>query len=281
MKVVFGIDIGGSTTKIVIFDEDRRILDKLQIEATEQTASLYSAIESVLQKNSLKFEQVLRFILTGVGAASIIEDIHNIPTCKVKEFEAIGFGGLILSGLSEALVVSVGTGTAFVRADSEKSVHIGGSGIGGGTLLGLSKELFSQDDIETIMAIAGKGDLKNVDLSLGEISRNSDISSLPIDATASNFGKIKNTASGSDMALGLMNMIFQTIGMLSVFACMDTAQKNVVVTGSVATLPQAKRFLDEVGAFYKLNFIIPKDAMFATAIGASAFYFDELEQEIK
>ena len=43
-----------------------------------------------------------------------------------------------MSGLDRAVVVSMGTGTAYVMADKGRVSHLGGTGVGGGTLLGLS-----------------------------------------------------------------------------------------------------------------------------------------------
>jgi len=272
MKMVLGVDIGGSTTKIVLFEEEKQIADTLQVKANDQITSLYGAVGNILHKNNLPLQKISNIVLTGVGASLISGDVYGIPTCKVNEFEAIGAGGLLLSNLDEALVVSMGTGTAFVKVSDGKTVHIGGSGVGGGTLLGLSSKLINEHDIEAVIAAAESGNLQNVDLSISEIS-NTDILSLPPTATASNFGKIKSVARDSDMALGLLNMVFQTAGMLAVFACMDTKIKNVVVTGSVATLPQAKPILHEVGLFHNLSFTVPENAAFATAIGAAALYF--------
>ena len=272
MGIILGVDIGGSTTKIVIFDEQKQIRDVLQVEAADQITSLYGAVGNILYKNKLSLDKVSKIVLTGVGASLIDGDVYGIPTHKVNEIDAIGMGGLMLSGLSEALVISMGTGTAFVRASEEGVTHIGGSGVGGGTLLGLSSELVNEKKIDAIIAMAETGRLENVDLTISEIS-NSDISSLPPTATASNFGKIKSTAGSSDKALGLLSMVFQTVGMLAVFACLDTKIKQVVVTGSVATLPQAKTMLGEVGAFHNLDFMIPDKAAYATAIGAAALHF--------
>ena len=63
-------------------------------------------------------------------------DIYGIPTEQVEEFTAVGVGGLALSGVEKAVVVSMGTGTAFVWAQRGGEVrHLCGSGVGGGTLL--------------------------------------------------------------------------------------------------------------------------------------------------
>ena len=266
--------MGGSTTKIVGYDETRTLIGTLQVKATDQVTSLYGAIGNFLYREAVPLTAVKTIVLTGVGASYIEKDIYDIPTFKVDEFQAIGHGGLTLAGLDEALVVSMGTGTAYVRASQEGITHIGGSGVGGGTLLGLSEQLFQEKNIETIDMLARQGDLHNVDLFISEITK-SKISSLPPDVTASNLGRIKNTATKSDLALGLLNMIFQTVGMLAVFACRNDTIKDVVFTGALTVFPQARTVFAGLREMYGLNFIIPEKAVFATAIGATIPYLEE------
>lgn len=272
--VVLGIDVGGSTTKIVGFDETKTLIGTLQVKASDQVTSLYGAIGSFLYQQAVPLTAVKTIVLTGVGASYIEKDIYGIPTFKVDEFQAIGYGGLTLAGLDEALVVSMGTGTAYVRASKEKVVHIGGSGVGGGTLVGLSELLFQEKNIDTIERLARHGDLHNVDLFISEITK-SKISSLPPDVTASNLARIKNTATKSDLALGLLNMIFQTVGMLAVFACRNDTIKDVVFTGSLTVFPHARTVFAGLKEMYGLNFIIPENAVFATAIGATIPYLEQ------
>ena len=50
-------------------------------------------------------------------------------------------------------------------------------------------------------------------------------------------------------------------------------------TGSVAALPMAQKYLDGVGMLHNVRFIIPEQAIFATAIGAALQYFN-LEDRI-
>ena len=273
-KIVLGVDIGGSTTKIAALQPPNTVLDTLLVKAEDQLTSLYGAIGHLLYKLGLALSDVERVVLTGVGASWTEGDIYGIPTARVKEFEAIGRGALLLSGLSRALVISMGTGTAFVRATEEECRHIGGSGVGGGTLVGLAGKLLGETDIEAIVALASQGDLAHVDLSIGDIS-NAVIPTLPVDATAANFGRVLSTASRGDLALGLMNTIYQTAGMLAVFASRAEDLSEIVVTGSLAALPQAQPLLDGVGALYGLRFRIPEAAPFATAIGAAAQFLKE------
>lgn len=278
MKVILGVDIGGSTTKVVAFEEKQRVLDCLQVRAGDQITSLYGAIGHILYKCHLTLRDVEAFVLTGVGATMVKGDIYGIHTYRVKEFEAIGRGALELTGLKETLVVSVGTGTAFVMASEKECRHIGGSGVGGGTLTGLASRLLGETHIDAIVAAAEKGSLRQVDLAICDIS-NEEIPSLPPHVTAANFGKVESTATKEDFALGLLNMVFETVGSLAAFACKNTEIREIVVTGSVAALPMAQKYLDGVGMLHNVRFIIPEQAIFATAIGAALQYFN-LEDRI-
>lgn len=267
MSVILGVDVGGSTTKIVAFDQ--KVIGMLQVRAGDQLTSLYGAIGNLLHQYNITLNEVEKIVLTGVGASLINEDIYGIPTVKINEFSAIGKGGLLLAEEQEALVVSMGTGTAFVYAEGDRIEHIGGSGVGGGTLIGLSSKLLGETDFEAIIALAEKGDLANVDLTVQDIS-NEEILTLPKNVTASNFGRIKSTATKADLALGLINTIFQTAGVMAAFTAKARGFKKVIVTGSVTAIPQAKEIMEGVGDLHGIPFVIPQNATFATALGAAA-----------
>ena len=269
MDIVLGVDIGGSTTKIVGL-RDGKCFGMLQVRAADQITSMYGAIGNFLSKHNLRLDEISAIALTGVGASFIDEQLYGIKTIKVDEFRAIGHGALSLTGLSEALVVSMGTGTAFVRATTEEKTHLGGSGVGGGTIIGLASQLLGKSDIDAILALAENGDIKNVDLSVRDIL-GKEVQTLPSDLTAANFGKIKSTASDSDIALGTINMVFETVGMLAVFALKNDTIKDVILTGTLATFPQAETVFSKFRKLTRLSFIIPPDAMYATALGACDF----------
>lgn len=272
MNVILGVDIGGSTTKIVAFEETKRMIKTLQVRAGDQITSLYGAIGRLLYECDLTLDQVKAFVLTGVGATMVKGDIYGKPTIRVREFEAIGRGAQELTGMKETLVVSIGTGTAFVTVSGGECRHIGGSGVGGGTLTGISSRLLGETHIDVIVAMAQKGSLRQVDLAICDIS-DEEIPSLPPHVTAANFGKVESAATKEDLAAGLINMVFETAGSLAAFACKNTQIREIAVTGTVATLPQAQAILDGVGLLHGVKFIIPEQAAFATAVGAAALYF--------
>ena len=70
---------------------------------------------------------------------------------------ADGLGAQFESKLQRMIVVSMGTGTSLVLCDGSEVRHIGGIGIGGGTLSGLSRLLLQTDNINEIIALANKG----------------------------------------------------------------------------------------------------------------------------
>lgn len=268
MGIVLGIDIGGSTTKIAGYLESGQRIGTLRVEASDRLTSLYGAIGNFLSTRSIALNDVACFVITGVGAALVEGDIYGIRTERIDEFVAIGNGGLALSGKEEALVVSLGTGTAFVRAGRLGCVHIGGSGVGGGTLAGLSWHIFHENDHGAMARLAEQGDLSKVDLMISDICTN-EVGTLPSHITASNFGKITSAASKEDIAMGLVNMVFQTVGMLSVFALKNDMVKDVVLTGSLANMSLAPKIMSVVEEISDVKFFIPENATFATAIGAA------------
>ena len=268
MGIVLGIDIGGSTTKIAGYLESGQRIGTLRVEASDRLTSLYGAIGNFLSTRSIALNDVACFVITGVGAALVEGDIYGIRTERIDEFVAIGNGGLALSGKEEALVVRLGTGTAFVRAGRLGCVHIGGSGVGGGTLAGLSWHIFHENDHGAMARLAEQGDLSKVDLMISDICTN-EVGTLPSHITASNFGKITSAASKEDIAMGLVNMVFQTVGMLSVFALKNDKVKDVVLTGSLANMSLAPKIMSVVEEISDVKFFIPENATFATAIGAA------------
>ena len=271
MSVIIGIDVGGSTTKIVGYYEDGRLIGRQQVEAADPQTSAYGALGKFINENKLSLSEVKQIVLTGVGAGLFGTEIYGISACKVDEFKAIGLGGLALSKKKEALVISMGTGTAFVRADKSGIRHIGGSGVGGGTVLGLCGALCNARSFETVVELAHKGDLSKVDLNVADISTR-EISTLSKEVTASNFGKMADGLTPEDLARGVLNMVFQTIGMLAVFACRNDKIKYVVVTGTLSTVPCANVLFKQVERLYKIKFTIPRYSIYATATGAALSY---------
>jgi len=267
--MVLGIDVGGSTTKIVGLTLTGECIGMMQVEAGDQITSAFGAFGKFISAKNLRLDDICKIMVTGVGASYLEGGIYNIPTQRVDEFLAIGLGGLNLANLNEAIIVSAGTGTALVRATKDGIAHIGGSGVGGGMLINLAKRFAGAHSFSSITKMATEGSLSTVDLRLSDISRET-IGNLPPHTTVSNFGNIQDDAASADIVLGLVNMIFESVGMMAVFATLNDTVKDIVLIGSLSEIGQATTVFGTLAQLHTGNrFHIPKDAIFATAVGAA------------
>ena len=189
MGVILGIDIGGSSTKIVGLAPDLSVIDMLRVKADDPLTSLYGAMGNFLSTHHLQLSDIRHIALTGVGSSYVEGDIYGVKTIKVEEFPSVGVGGLALSGKEHAVVVSMGTGTSFLWAKM----------------------------------------------------------------------------------LGIVNLVLQSIGTMSVLACKCCGTDTVVLTGALTMLPPARETFELFKQLYHVNFIIPENATFATAIGAALY----------
>jgi type II pantothenate kinase len=267
MSIVIGIDVGGSTTKIVGM-EGIHMKSPLMVKANDPKASIYGGFGKFLDVNGLKLGDISAVMVTGVGSTAIDDNIYGIPTTKVNEFSAIGRGGLYLSGLDKAIIVSMGTGTAIVSATGNEAHHVGGTGIGGGTLLGLSNRMLNIRDFDSLIKTAEGGRLEHVDLFVDDITSQT-MPTLPGGTTASNFGRISDLATKSDIAIGIINLVLQAVGVTAVFASRIENTKKIVLIGTLTEVPYTKQIFSGLEPLYGVEFILPKYAEFATSAGAA------------
>ena len=275
MSVVIGIDVGGSTTKIVGFREGAtpELIAPQLVKANDPITATYGAFGKFTDENGLKISDISRVMMTGVGSSYVKRDLYGLECRRVDEFGSIGIGGLYLSGLDEAVVVSMGTGTAIVHASRTGGMkYLGGTGVGGGTLMGLSKLLVNAETVEHIVEYAEGGDLGNIDLRIKDMTAKNAMSGISADLTAANFGKVSDLATRSDLALGIMNMVFETVGMVSIFAARSVGVTDIVLTGNITQLPYCRAKFDEFNSLkqnYGMDFTIPDYSRFSTVIGTA------------
>ena len=263
--MIIGIDIGGSTTDAVLLDNEVRVVT---VEANDPIAAAAGALGKLVNDLNHRLSDITAIAATGGGARLLGDQLLGVPVQKVSEITAIGVGGSTLANKQEALVVSMGTGTAMVSVKGDVIQHVSGTGVGGGTLLGLSKHLLNVSRLETLEQLAMRGDLSRIDLTVGDVA-GGPVGNLPADATASNFGKLSSDVSPEDKARALINMIAEVIVSLSVTAARASGLHDIVLTGK---LVRVKPFVERITAtrlLFDRTFIIPPHAEFATAIGAA------------
>lgn len=265
--MIVGIDIGGTTTDAVAI-EDKQIIRVETITASEPVAAASGALGKLLSSLGCSLSGIETIVATGGGASALGATLFGVPLKKIDEISAIGIGGRTLAGLSEALVVSMGTGTPFVSVRNGEIIHFGGTGVGGGCLLGLARHMLNINTLKTLESLAEKGNLRTIDLSVGDIARGP-VGTLPADATAANFGKITEDSSDADKALAIINLIAETLLVMSVFAARACHQKNIVLTGKLLRVKKLVTIMEERGKMLEVNLIVPAYAEYATVIGAA------------
>jgi type II pantothenate kinase len=268
--MIVGIDIGSTTTKAVAVETAQGfpVIRKIKTRAADAVTSATGAFGKMIVENNIRMTDIERIMITGAGAGSLKNDLFGIATEKVDEIQAVGIGGMFLAGKENIIITNIGTGTAIIDARRDSIRHLGGTGVGGGTIQGLAKKLLPTSDFNSIMALAETGNLNQVDLRLEDIME-SDISFLNKESTASNFGKMLDSARSGDIALGILNMVYQVIGMLSVFAAKSRNTDRVVVTGNGSDNSIGKAVLSVITGMHQVHFEYPKDAAYTTAIGAA------------
>ncbi|MBQ4256095.1 MAG: hypothetical protein II714_00415 [Oscillospiraceae bacterium] len=262
-----GADLGGSAVKLVCLDEKGNIAAARKYDTDRDVSHFERELEGLMAAGcGGSIPETL--YLTGVGAGILPETVCGMRTRFCSEFECFGRGGCALAGTDDTLVVSMGTGTAFVRAEKGVYTHIGGSGVGGGTLCGLSALLLGTDDIKEIKALISEGDRTGVDLTIGDISVG-DSTGLASDLTAANFGKKLKSAPREDIASGLMNLVCETAAVMAAFVCRGEGLRQAVFVGSVADMPEGFDFIHNVGGLHGIEFIVPPMGAYAGALGAA------------
>jgi len=266
MGMRLGLDIGGSTTKVVTY-QNNQVGDFLLVKANDPVASAYGAVGKYLDLSRQTPEAIDQIMVTGVGASYLGGNILGRDTIVVSEFNAVGLGGLYLAKKKAAIVVSMGTGTSFVDADEDKVTHLIGSGVGGGTVLGLAESMLKLHDIESFKSLLKIGKYENVDLTVGDISKR-EIPGLPMDTTASNFGKVNDLATQADLAAGILNLVFQSVGTAAVLCSRLKGRNTVIFVGNLTRIKLGQAVLAGFSKLYNVNLIVPDHSEYATAVGA-------------
>ena len=211
--------------------------------------------------------------LTGGHHQLIGNEIDKTPVFHVNEIDAIGEGGFYLSKLDPgipALIVNSGSGTACILAKDGEFLHCSGTGVGGGTVLGLSKLLLGTTSPQEIQELAKKGSAEGTDLILKDVV-SGPIGLLPTNTTAVNFGKISKTVeevSKEDLAAGIVNLVGQTIARIATSVAMTFQVSDIIVVGRTPSFTSLRKSLKDAALLTNFTPHFPKNAEFASALGA-------------
>ncbi|MDZ7630743.1 MAG: hypothetical protein U5K74_05120 [Gemmatimonadaceae bacterium] len=266
------IDFGISNTDAVTTDGTAlRFWSRRAAGTPDQTA-----VSDVLAAGGVELARLPRLAVTGGQHKTLPSRLGDCAVVSVPEVIAIGRGGQALALPDEEapttpiLVVSAGSGTAIIAARGAQYAHITGTGVGGGTVLGLGRLLLGTTDVETIDAMAVRGDPNGADLALRDVV-SGPIGTLPPDATAVNFGRLarqERLPSPDDLAAGLMTLVGQVIAITAINAARAERIDRVVLIGHLVDMPSFRRVIAQVGEYYGMELMIPSNAGYGTALGA-------------
>jgi len=284
MMFIIGLDMGGTTTKGVLLSEGGVSLKTLVV-SSDPLAAAAGTIGKILTQGGLDIDDIEAIAASGGRVRSLPKRILGLPLSEVDEIEAIGRGGAFLARMRECVVVSAGTGTAIVEVRERNSgydvKHLGGTGVGGGTLLGLGKLLLGRSSIESLLELASKGNSENLDLKVGDIV-GGPVGKLDVNATASNFGRLVDDAKQEDIAAALVNMVGQVIGIVSIFAAKSAGlEDKIVLVGGLASYELIVEAIRRPIKLFGGSLIVPEDPQYATALGASLKLFSSLTSLVR
>ena len=211
--------------------------------------------------------------VTGGRHLELGDKIDNTTIIHVNEIEAIGEGSMNLAGINSnesTIIVSAGSGTACIHSHKGVFTHCSGTGVGGGTVLGLSKLLLGTSDPNKIAALAEKGNESSVDLILEDVV-SGPIGQLPSTTTAVNFGKISKVDiehSKEDIAAGIINLVGQTAARIATSVAMMFQASQIVVVGRAPSFNGLKKSLEDAASITGFTPHFPEKGEYASALGA-------------
>ena len=212
MESTIGIDAGGTLTKIAYLDEQRQLAFE-KFYSNEQ-----DKIIDWLKKNTGKKQ----ICITGGKAKELQQLLSNsYKIVELNEFEAtlIGVRYILKEekyDINNFILTNIGTGTSIHYVYNDQYIRAGGTGVGGGTIMGLSKLLTNLDHFEDVIPLTKVGTRKTRYYGWRYLWWYS----LPIDnsLTASNFGKAAMTESNynsSDILATVQGLVGEVVTALS------------------------------------------------------------------
>ncbi|WP_185819879.1 type II pantothenate kinase [Salibacterium salarium] len=226
-----GIDAGGTLSKIVYTNGGEWGYKKI---ATDRVGEIREWIYEQFTNPHIH--------ITGGKAGVFLQELSGAAK-NVNEFEATCEGvnwlleqnGLLTQIGSRFMVTNVGTGTSIHYVQQDAYERIGGSGMGGGTLLGLSYLLTGEDHYDKILELGKNGQGEGLNVTVADIYSH-ETPPISGDLTASNFGNAANrkeqSFSKEDYIAAIVRMIGETITTMSVQAAERLKTDAIIYIGS-------------------------------------------------
>lgn len=268
MAKVIGIDTGGTLTKLAYINHE-----------SELTLEVFPSNEMERVKEWLeRHPQVDEIGVTGGRTEQLRDVLKTVKSIEyIVEFEATLKGVRYLlekegHQIDKSIITNIGTGTSIHYMDGESHARVSGTGIGGGTLVGLAGLLTGITDFETITTLATQGDRSAIDLLVKDIFLGMEP---PLDGslTASNFGKVGITDEVEhpveNVLATVQGLVGEVITTLSIQLAEERDAKHIVYIGSTLTNNEnLKKVISHYTILKKHTPVFLKDCGFSGAVGA-------------
>jgi type II pantothenate kinase len=151
--------------------------------------------------------------------------------------------------------------------------RVGGTALGGGTMLGLGRLLLGADSFSALAALAVQGDRRRVDLLVGDVYRGT-APTIAADLTASSFAKLASTRP-ADVAHALMGLVGENVALICGGLARGAGVEAIVYCGStLAGNPALRAILEEITTRFGHRPLFLARGAFCGAVGAAAVASD-------
>ncbi|MED1270280.1 type II pantothenate kinase [Bacillus mycoides] len=267
MRNVVGIDAGGTLTKIAYFNLEKKLCFE----------KFYSYEQERIKEWLQNHNSITQLCITG-GKAKQLEQLlsSSYKIVELNEFEATLAGVRYIlkeekRAINNFVLTNIGTGTSIHYVHDNQYVRAGGTGVGGGTIMGLSKLLTNIDHFEDVIPLTKIGSRNSLDITVGDIYGGI-LSPLDNNLTASNFGKATITDSNyssSDILATVQGLVGEVITALSLQFAEAKNIDHIIYIGS--TLCNNVHLQNIISSYTEYQNKIPvflQDGGYSGAIGA-------------
>lgn len=270
MTTVMGIDVGGTLTKIAYLN-DMNELEKKHFQSSD-----LQAVAAFIDEN----KELKKLAMTGGRSEQLRQFItSDIEFSYVVEFEATLTGVKYLlekenHQFEKAIITNIGSGTSIHLMQDGSYKRVGGTGVGGGTLVGLSSLLTGVHSYREMSELAKQGSRKGIDLMVADIFRGQKVPApLNPNLTASNFGKVaidpQPSYENPDLLATVSRLVGEVITTLSIQLAEHHGAENIIYIGTTlkdhATL---QAVIEDYTTLKDKKAVFLNDYGFSGAIGA-------------
>jgi type II pantothenate kinase len=185
------------------------------------------------------------------------------------------FGGTGKIG-DKFIIASMGTGVSFTaNSEGEATRHVGGSALGGGTLMALSRLMLGIKDFGELCALAATGDSRNLDLLICDMFGEDYGTTLTSDVVGSSMAKalwMEERPEDKQIAASLLATVSFAIGAHVAAICSAEKADTIVFVGGFLDIDGiiCRGLVKAVNLFHpEVTIVVPKNHHFIGALGAA------------